>query len=130
MIPNHRIFISLWFINENTENGISSFNRNLENKAKCQSKSRHQHRPLNADEKRSHRVQLERVPKFTKRSTLVVKRANRVSFLRVYRAKKSRNTMGHSICSNEGARKRVGSSINEIILIFHFWCPRPMHIAH
>ena len=42
-----------------------------------------------ADEKRSHRVQLERVPKFTKRSTLVVKRANRVSFLRVYHAKKA-----------------------------------------
>ena len=80
MKTNNRIIISSWVINENTENGISSFNRNLENKAKCQSKSRHQHRPLNADEKRSHRVQLERVPKFTKRSTLVVKRANRVSF--------------------------------------------------
>ena len=53
---------------------------------------------VNADEKRSHRVQLEGglVPKFTKKSKVLLENSNCRGFFTVYRAKK--NTMGHSIC--------------------------------
>ena len=61
---------------------------------------------VNADEKRSHRVQLEGglVPKFTKRSKVLLENSNCRGFFTVYRAKK--NTMGHSICRTKSQWNR------------------------